>query len=75
VYSLHGVLHYAVPNVPGAVPYTSTLALTSVTLQYIARLAGLGVDAALADAPELVEALNVRDGVITHPRVAEVLAS
>jgi alanine dehydrogenase len=74
VYTAHGVVHYAVPNMPGAVPHTSTLALTSVTLPYISKLAALGVDGALAGAPEFVEALNVRAGKITHPSVAEAFA-
>jgi alanine dehydrogenase len=58
---------------PGVVPHTSTLALTSVTLPHIEKLAGLGVDGALADSREYAEALNVRDGPITHPAVAEAL--
>jgi alanine dehydrogenase len=72
VYMAHGVVHYAAPDMPGTVPVTSTLALTSATLPYIQKLAGLGVDQALVDVPEFVEALNVRNGKITHPSVAEV---
>jgi alanine dehydrogenase len=67
------VVHYAVPNMPGAVPHTSTLALTNATLPYIVQLAEQGVDKALAAAPELCEALNVRDGKVVHPAVAQAL--
>jgi alanine dehydrogenase len=73
IYSVHGVLHYAVPNMPGAVPHTSTIALTNSTLPYVVKLASLGVDAALATAPELVEALNIHDGKLVHAAVAEAL--
>src|SRR5690242_10397973 len=74
VYVAYGILHYAVPNMPGSVPRTSTQALTNATLPYISKLAQLGVSRALAESRELVEALNTRDGRIEHPRVAEVMA-
>ena len=67
------VVHYAVPNMPGAVPHTSTLALTNATLPYIVQLADLGVNKALASVPALCEALNVRDGMVVHPAVAHAL--
>ena len=73
VFMAHGVVHYAVPNMPGAVPHTSTLALTAATLPYIQKLARLGVDDTLIDAPEFAESLNVRNGKITHPAVAQPL--
>ena len=73
-YVAYDVVHYAVPNMPGAVPHTSTLALTNATLPYIVQLANLGLDTALAATPALTEALNVRDGTIVHPAVAEALA-
>lgn len=68
---VHGVVHYAVGNMPGAVPRTSTLALTNATLPRVVTLATLG-DAA-ADAAELQGGLNVRDGSIVHPVVAAAL--
>ncbi|HEY3397351.1 MAG TPA: alanine dehydrogenase [Armatimonadota bacterium] len=70
-YLLHNVLHYAVPNMPGLVPRTSTFALTNATLPYICFLAERGLDAALAADPALASGLNVRGGEITHPAVAE----
>ncbi|MEW6546284.1 MAG: alanine dehydrogenase [Bacillota bacterium] len=69
----YGVVHYSVPNIPGAVPRTSTFALTNVTLPYVVRLANLGWrEAALAD-PGLAKGLNVVDGDVTHPAVAAAL--
>src|SRR5262249_15325497 len=53
VYEIDGVLHYAVGNIPGAVPRTSTLALTNVTLPFVRALADHGVDGAVANRPEL----------------------
>jgi alanine dehydrogenase len=73
VYAAHGVLHYAVPNMPAAVPGTSTIALTNATLPYVVKLANLGVEQALAATPELVEALNVHDGKLVHAAVAHAL--
>jgi len=74
IYVQHDVLHYAVPNIPAAVPRTSTFALTNATLPYVRRLATLGVDEALAQDPSLVSAVNVRGGEITHPAVREAFA-
>jgi alanine dehydrogenase len=73
VFVEHGVVHYAVGNIPGAVPRTSTYALTNVTLRYLRALAGSGLDAALADSPALAGGLNVRDGEIVHPVVRSAL--
>ncbi len=72
-YVASDVVHYAVPNMPGAVPHTSTLALTNATMPYIVQLADLGIDKALVAAPELCEALNARGGRIVHPQVASAL--
>ncbi|MEW6153433.1 MAG: alanine dehydrogenase [Actinomycetota bacterium] len=73
VYRVHGVLHYAVGNVPGAVPHTSTYALTNATLAYVVELANLGVrDAAAAD-PALRRGVNTVGGRVTNPAVAEAL--
>ena len=74
VYVRHDVLHYAVGNIPGAVPHTSTYALTNATLPYLRELAMKGLDAALHDDPALAGGLNVKDGRVTHPAVAEALA-
>ncbi len=72
---LHDVVHYAVGNMPGAVPRTSTFALTNVTTPYLAALADLGVDGAIERHPELESGVNVRGGVYTHPAVREALTS
>jgi alanine dehydrogenase len=73
VYTVDGVLHYAVPNMPAAVSRTSTLALTSVTLPYGLLLAERGFEGAAAARPELRPGLNVADGAIVHPAVAAAL--
>jgi alanine dehydrogenase len=73
VFERHGVVHYAVGNMPGAVPNTSTYALTNVTLPYVAELARLGVlDAVNAD-PALVLGVNIAGGSVVNPAVAEAL--
>lgn len=70
-YVVDGVIQYAVANIPGAVPYTSTLALTNATLPYAIKLADLGwVEACKRDAG-LAEGVNVVDGKITFKGVAE----
>lgn len=70
-YVEHGVLHYCVANMPGAVPRTSTYALTQVTLPVIVRLADLGVERALLADPHLMAGANVVAGVVTNEAVAE----
>jgi alanine dehydrogenase len=72
VFVLHGVLHYAVGNIPAAVPHTSTHALTNVTLPYVLAVAE-GLPAALAGHPELAAGVNVAAGAYTHPGVAAAL--
>lgn len=67
----HGVIHYAVPNIPGAVPRTSTFGLTNVTLPYILQLANKGYRRAALDNPSLARGINVCFGNITFPAVAE----
>jgi len=67
----HGVLHYAVPNIPGAVANTSTYALTNVTLKYARAIAGLGLEEAARRDMALYKGVNVYDGRLTHPVVAE----
>ena len=73
VYEVHGVVHYAVGNMPGAVPHTSTYALTNATLVYIEAVAGLGVAAAARRDPALCAGVNVVAGQITNASVAEAL--
>jgi alanine dehydrogenase len=72
-FEVHDVLHYAVGNMPGAVPHTSTYALTNATLPYIRALATSGVKDALQDDPEFFAGLNTYDGVIVNDSVAEAL--
>jgi alanine dehydrogenase len=74
VYELHGVLHYAVGNMPGAVPHTSTYALTNATLPYVVALATKGVRDAIADDPSLALGLNTDGGAVVNPAVAAALA-
>jgi len=69
VYEVDGVIHYGVANIPGAVPRTSTFALSNATLPYMLQLANKGADQAMADSPALAFGLNVRAGNITHPAV------
>lgn len=73
VYSVHDVIHYAVGNIPGAVPHTSTYALTNATLPYAVALADHGVEKAISRFAELAHGVNVVRGAITHPAVAESL--
>lgn len=70
-YILHDVIHYGVGNVPGAVPHTSTHALTHVTLPYVELIADRGVSAAAAEAPALARGVNVTRGVVTNAGVAQ----
>jgi alanine dehydrogenase len=67
------VTHYCVANMPGAVPITSTYALTNATLPYVIELAETGVELALQSSDELRHGLNVKSGEITHPAVAQAL--
>ena len=66
-----GVVHYCVANIPGAVPCTSTLALTNATLPYAIKLADMGWEAACRADAGLAKGLNVVDGKVTFPGVAE----
>jgi alanine dehydrogenase len=70
VYEVDGVIHYCVTNMPGAVPITSTYALTNATLPYVLALADRGREA-LARDPGLRLGVNVAGGQVTHPAVAE----
>jgi alanine dehydrogenase len=71
VFEVDGIVHYCVANMPGAVPVTSTKALTNVTLPYVEALAGLGVEAAVVADPALAKGVNVAGGSVTYAAVAE----
>jgi alanine dehydrogenase len=73
VYEHHGVLLYAVGNIPGAVPHTSTYALTNATLAYAVELATRGVASAVRADPALANGVNTIGGRVTNPAVAEAL--
>jgi alanine dehydrogenase len=70
-YIIDGVVHYGVANMPGAVPRTSTLALSNATLPYVLRLARLGAEEAMAENPGLAKGLNTYQGKVTYSAVAE----
>jgi len=69
VYEAEGVLHYGVPNMPGAVPWTSTQALVNATFPYVMAIADHGLQA-LELNPVLAKGLNIKDGKIIHPAVS-----
>lgn len=71
VYEVDGIVHYCVANIPGAVSSTSTLALTNATLPYALKLADKGWEKACAEDEALCKGLNVVDGKIVYPAVAE----
>ena len=71
VYEVHGVIHYAVTNMPGAYPRTSTIALTAVTLPYIRKLASMGIERAIREDGDLRSALNTYKGMVLHKGLAE----
>lgn len=73
-YVWEGVVHYGVANIPGAVPWTSTRALTNATLPYAVKLANFGYQATLDD-PALSKGVNIHDGKIVHPAVAEAVGA
>lgn len=71
VYEVDDIIHYCVANIPGAVPQTSTLALTNATLPYVIKLADKGWEIATAEDPGLKLGLNIIDGKIVYPAVAK----
>jgi alanine dehydrogenase len=71
VYTVDGVIHYCVANMPGAVARTSTFALTNSTLRYALELANKGFVRAVSENARLAEGVNTYDGKITYPAVAE----
>jgi alanine dehydrogenase len=70
-YEVDGITHYCVTNMPGAVPITSTFALTNATLPYVLAVADLGVRDAIEHDPGLRSGVNVAAGKVTHPAVAQ----
>ncbi|RLQ97947.1 alanine dehydrogenase [Falsibacillus albus] len=74
IYTKHGVVHYAVANMPGAVPRTSTFALTNVTVPYAVQIANKGYRQACMDNEALLKGINTLDGYVTYKAVAEAHA-
>jgi alanine dehydrogenase len=72
-YLVHDVIHYMVANMPGAVPRTSTYALTNATIKYVLTLADHGLEKAVQAVPHLVSGINTYRGGVPHPAVAEAL--
>lgn len=70
-FDVDGIVHYCVANMPGAVPHTSTFALSSATAPYIEALADKGVERAIADDKGLFGGLNIRNAELLHPAVVE----
>jgi alanine dehydrogenase len=68
-----GIIHYAVPNMPGAVPRTSTYALTNVTLKYALQIANMGWKEAVAKDQALLKGVNILNGKVTYKQVADDL--
>jgi alanine dehydrogenase len=75
VYVTHGVVHYAVGNMPGAVPHTSTYALTNATLPYQIEVATHGARTAVEKNAALGHGLNTHRGAVTYEAVAEALGT
>jgi alanine dehydrogenase len=72
-YVVDDVIHYGVANMPGAVPRTSTYALTNATIGYVTRLADKGLEKAVAETPHIVTGINTYKGTVPHAAVAEAL--
>src|SRR3954464_12500727 len=70
-YEVDGITHYCVTNMPGAVPVTSTYALTNATMPYVLHLAEVGIAQAARESPGLAKGVNVASGAVTHPAVAQ----
>jgi alanine dehydrogenase len=70
-YRVHNSIFYCVANMPGAVPVTSTYALTNVTLPFVLQIANRGREKALQLNPDLAKGLNIHSGKVTHKAVAE----
>ncbi|MFD0955614.1 alanine dehydrogenase, partial [Virgibacillus alimentarius] len=70
-FTKHGVVHYTVANIPGAVPRTGTIGLTNVTVPYALQIANKGYKQACLDNPALLKGLNALEGHVTFKGVAE----
>src|SRR5437588_11414854 len=70
-YTVDGVVHYCVTNMPGAVPHTSTLALTNATFPYVMKLASMGAKSAIKSDEGIRQGVNTYDGHVTYKAVAE----
>ncbi len=71
IYEVEGIIHYCVANMPGAVPYTSTKALTNVTLPYAIEIASKGYQTAALENPEIAKGINIIQGKVTYKGVAD----
>lgn len=74
IYEMHGIIHYCVANMPGAVSMTSTMALTNATLPYALELADKGYKKAAQENPELAKGINIIDGKITYAGVGDAFS-
>ena len=75
VFEVDGIIHYCVANMPGAVPITSTYALTNATMPYVLALAAAGLEVAIERQPGLRAGVNVAGGSVTHPAVADAVGT
>ncbi|SHE38303.1 L-alanine dehydrogenase [Atopostipes suicloacalis DSM 15692] len=73
IYKRHDVIHYAVANIPGAVPRTATIGLTNVTMRYIAEVANKGLEKAFLGNRSIMRGINVYKGLVTNKGVAQAL--
>lgn len=73
IYEVDGIIHYCVTNMPGAVPHTSTLALTNATINYAIAIAHKGLKKAISDDPALAKGVNTINGKLTYEPVADAL--
>ena len=73
VYEKHGIVHYGVANMPGAVPHTSTWALSNATMPYLVELAAYGIDEAATRYSELQKGINTRNGKLANAAVRNAL--
>jgi alanine dehydrogenase len=74
IFEVDGIIHYCVANMPGAVSMTSTIALTNATLPYAIEIADKGVKRAALENPEISEGINIIDGQVIHPGVAQAFS-
>ncbi len=73
VFEKHGVIHYAVPNMPGATPRTSTMALANGNIEYLLEIANTSLEATLKTMPSLIDGVNIYKGNITYENLANTL--